>query len=104
MNQNNFGQAQTQGRPLTIMLVSDINNIDGYQINAGASMLFLNEAMTEFRLRARDVNGFPSAERKWTLKEVTPPPIQTQYVTREEINSMNDKMDKILNTLSEFMK
>lgn len=40
----------------------------------------------------------------WTLKEVTPPPIQTQYVTREEINSMNDKMDKILNTLSEFMK
>lgn len=34
----------------------------------------------------------------------TPPPIQNQYVTREEINNMNDKMDKILNTLAEFMK
>lgn len=107
MNQNGFGQPmQMQGRPLTVMLVPDINNIDGYSINPGASMLFLNESMTEFRMRSRDTNGFLGQERKWTLKEVTPPPQvpQGQFATREEFNSLNGKIDEMMKILGEFTK
>ena len=105
MNQNNFGQAQMQGRPLTVMLVPDLNNIDSFLINPGASMIFLDEGMTGLKLRSRDQNGFLGQDRKWTLKEVTPPPVQQgQYATREEVDAMNTKMDKILDVLSELMK
>lgn len=38
MNQNNYGQPMQmqQGRPLQVMLVPDINNIDAFSINPGA--------------------------------------------------------------------
>lgn len=106
MNQNNYGQPMQmqQGRPLQVMLVPDINNIDAFSINPGASMLFLNEAMTEFKMRSRDPNGFPGQERTWTLKETTPPSTKTGFATREEMDVMNSKMDKILAMLTEFTK
>ena len=105
MNQNNYGQSmpmQMQGRPLRVMLVPDFNNIDAFSINPGSSMLFLNESMTEFKMRSRDPNGFPGQERTWTLKETTPPSPKSGLVTREEMDEMKDKMDKILSMLTEF--
>lgn len=106
MNQGNFGQPMQmqQGRPLQVMLVPDINNIDAFSINPGASMLFLNESMTEFKMRSRDSNGFPGPERTWVLKETTPPSAKTGFATREEMDAMNNKMDQILAMLTEFTK
>lgn len=109
MNQNNYGQPipmpmQMQGRPLQVMLVPDFNNIDAFSINPGSSMLFLNEAMTEFKMRSRDPNGFPGTERTWSLKETTPPSAKSGVVTREEMDEMKNKMDKILSMLTEFTK
>ena len=109
MNQNNYGQSmpmpmQMQGRPLQVMLVPDFNNIDAFSINPGSSMLFLNESMTEFKMRSRDPNGFPGTERTWSLKETTPPSAKSGVVTREEMDEMKVKMDKILSMLTEFTK
>ena len=106
MNQNNYVQSMQmqQGRPLQVMLVPDINNIDAFSINPGTSMLFLNEAMTEFKMRSRDPNGFPGQERTWTLKETTPPSAKTEFATKEEMDEINGKMDKILSMLTEFTK
>lgn len=107
MNQNNYGQPmpmQMQGRPLQVMLVPDFNNIDTFSINPGSSMLFLNESMTEFKMRSRDPNGFPGQERTWTLKETTPPSAKTGFATKEEMDEMNRKIDQILATLTEFAK
>lgn len=107
MNQNNYGQSmpmQMQGRPLQVMLVPDFNNIDAFSINPGSSMLFLNESMTEFKMRSRDPNGFPGTERTWSLKEITPPSAKSGLVTREEMDEMKAKMDKILSMLTEFTK
>ena len=68
-------------------------------------MIFLDEGMTGLKLRSRDQNGFLGQDRKWTLKEVTPPPAQqNQFATREEFDAINSKMDKILDALSEFIK
>lgn len=101
-NANNFGQPiqMQQGRPLNVLLVPDIDNIDGFSINPGASMLFLNEAMTKFKMRSRDVNGFPLPERIWKVEEVTP--VQqpnNQFVTREEFMNLNTKLDKLVSEL-----
>ena len=111
MNQNNYGQPmpmpmpmQMQGRPLQVMLVPDFNNLDAFSINPGSSMLFLNEAMSEFKMRSRDPNGFPGTERTWSLKETTPPSAKSGVVTREEMDEMKNKMDKILSMLTEFTK
>ena len=106
MVQNNYAQSMQmpmqQGRQLNVMLVSDMGNIDAYTINPGSSMLFLNESMTEFKMRSRDTNGFPLPERTWTLKETTPAPAKTNFATREEMDAMNAKIDKILDTLTKF--
>lgn len=108
MNQNNFMQQPNpsvpQGQMIQVMLVPDINNIDGFSISPGTTMMFLNEQMTEFKLRSRNMNGFPNPERTWKLEETTPKPEQGGFVSREEFQEMSGKMDKILSALSEFMK
>lgn len=108
MNQNNFMQPMQmpmqQGRLIQVMLVPDFNNIDAYTINPGGSVMFLNEGMTEFKMRSRDQNGFPTPERTWTLKETTPPQAKTGYATREEMDALNAKMDQVLSMLTEFTK
>lgn len=101
-NTNTFGQPiqMQQGRPLNVILVPDIDNIDGFSINPGASMLFLNEAMTKFKMRSRDVNGFPLPERIWKVEEVTPvQQTNPQFVTREEFAALDSKLDKLVNEL-----
>ena len=106
MNQNNnFMQSQQQGRMLNVVLVPNINDADNYPINPGSSVLFLNEAMTEFRMRSRDPNGFPLLGRAWALKETTPPQqMGGQFATKAEMAELSEKMDKVLSTLNEFMK
>lgn len=108
MTQNTYAQIPNpmqQGRQLNVMLVPDINNIETYPINPGSSMLFLNESMTEFKMRSRDVNGFPCPERTWSLKETTPPQQNSsQFATREEVKNIENKLDEVLETLKDFMK
>jgi hypothetical protein len=89
---------------INVVLVPDVNNVDHIPVNPGTSVMFLNEKMTEFKMRSRDPNGFPGQERTWTLKETTPPSAKSGVVTREEMDAMNSKMDQILAMLTEFAK
>ena len=106
MNGLNDG-TMSQPRPINVMLVPNFNGIDGYNVNAGSSVLFLDEQMTELRLRSRDMNGFPMPERIWKMKEVTPPPKTgpgANYVTHaefEKVTTSLDEITKILKTLTE---
>lgn len=104
---NNFNQPMQmpQARQLTVTLVPDISNVDGYPVNPGASMLFLDESMTTFKMRSRDPNGFPLPERIWKIKEVTPPSSsQLPYATKEEVEAINSKMDQVLAMVKKFVE
>ena len=106
MNGLNDG-SMNQPRPINVMLVPNFSNIDNYNVNAGSSVLFMDEQMTELKLRSRDMNGFPMPERIWKMKEVTPPPQNgpgANYVTQaefEKVTSSLDEIKKILKTLTE---
>lgn len=105
---NNFGgqtmSTPSQGQLINVVLVPDIDDIDWYPINPGGSVLFLNTAMTGFRLRSREQNGFPGPERRWEVKEVTPPPQTNGAVTRKEFDEMSSKMDEMMKILKDFAK
>ena len=111
MNQNmgpqpNSAPGYNPAQPITVVLVNDMSQADSYTINPNSSMLFMNYAMTEFKMRSRDMNGFPSPDRTWTMKETTPQPAPVNtgnFVTKEEFNnmttSMNEQFDKLFKML-----
>lgn len=113
MNNNFVGQMPMQPVPQSqnlpqgqllnnVVLVPDIDNTDWYPISPGGTVLFLNTAMTCFRLRSREQNGFPGQDRRWEMKEVAPPPQTNGPVTRQEFNDLSSKMDQMMQILQDF--
>ena len=99
-------QPQNNGTPLMVTLLNDISLADSYNIAPNSSMFFLDQGMTTLKMRSRDQSGFIRPDRIWEIKEITPPP-QTadgQYATKEEINQLNSKIDKLLSAWQEFSK
>lgn len=99
-------QPQNNGTPLMVTLLSDISLADSYNIAPNSSMFFLDQGMTKLKMRSRDQNGFARPDRIWEIKETTPPPQETEgpYATKEEINQLNSKIDKLLSAWQEFSK
>lgn len=99
-------QPQNNGTPLMVTLLPDISMADTYNIAPNSSMFFLDQSMTTLKMRSRDQNGFIRPDRVWEIKETTPPP-QTStdgFVTKEEFNQLNGKIDKLLSAWQEFSK
>ena len=90
-NQNYIQQPQQQNRVINVVIVSNINDADNYPVNPNSSVMFLDESMKEFRMRTRDLNGFPIPDRTWSLKETTPSQQNNQYATRDELKSIEAK-------------
>ena len=98
-------QPQNNGTPLMVTLLSDISLADSYNIAPNSSMFFLDQGMTTLKMRSRDQNGFVRPDRIWEIKETTPPPVtEGPYATKEEIDKLNDKIDKLLSAWKEFSK
>lgn len=97
---------QSQPQLLNVVLVPNMSAVDTYPVNPGTSLLFLDEGMTEFRMKSKDINGFPRPDRIWSMKETTPPPVTpgSNFATKEEMNAVNDKLDKVLSVLEQFTK
>ena len=100
----NMGSNPAQ--PITVVLVNDMSQADTYTINPNSSMLFMNYAMTDFKMRSRDMNGFPVPDRTWSMTETTPQPMPANsgnFVTKDEFNkmttSMNEQFDKLFKML-----
>lgn len=110
-NYNPYGnqlqqQPQTNGTPLMVTLLPDISMADTYNLAPNSSMFFLNQSMTTLKMRSRDQNGFARPDRIWEIKETTPPPQVSEgpYVTKEEFNQLNGKLDQLLSAWQEFSK
>ena len=113
MNNNFVGQMpmqpvqQSQNLPQgqllnNVVLVPDIDNTDWYPISPGGRVLFLNNAMTCFKLQCRDQNGFPGQERRWKMEGIAMPPQQNGMVTRQEFDNLSAKMDQMMQILQDF--
>jgi len=96
----------SNGTPLMVTLLPDISMADTYNLAPNSSMFFLDQGMTTLKMRSRDQNGFARPDRIWEIKETTPPPqmIEGPYVTKEEFNQLNGKLDKLLSAWQEFSK
>jgi hypothetical protein len=99
-------QPQQSGTPLMVTLLPDISMADTYNLAPNSSMFFLDQGMTTLKMRSRDQNGFARPDRTWEIKETTPPPqtVEGPYVTKEEFNQLNGKLDKLLSAWQEFSK
>ena len=105
-NQLQQPQQQNNGTPLMVTLLSDISMADSYNLAPNSSMFFLDQGMTTLKMRSRDQNGFARPDRIWEIKETTPPPqtLEGPYVTKEEFNQLNSKIDTLLTAWQEFSK
>lgn len=112
MNANpNFNQngpsAYNPAQPITVVLVNDMSQADSYTINPNTSMLFMDYAMKNFKMRSRDMNGFPGPDRTWTMTETTPQPATnapSNYATKEELGKLQSDMNEQFNKLFELLK
>lgn len=106
INQPQQQQSQNNGTPLMVTLLSDISMADTYNLAPNSSMFFLDQGMTTLKMRSRDQNGFARPDRIWEIKETTPPPqtVEGPYVTKEEFNQLNGKLDQLLSAWQEFSK
>lgn len=111
-NYNPYGnQLQQQpstsnGTPLMVTLLPDISTADTYNLAPNSSMFFLDQGMTTLKMRSRDQNGFARPDRTWEIKETTPPPQVSDgpYATKDDLQQLNNKIDKLLSAWQEFSK
>ena len=105
-NQLQQPHQQNNGTPLMVTLLPDISLADSYNLAPNSSMFFLDQGMTTLKMRSRDQNGFARPDRIWEIKETTPPPqtVEGPYVTQEQFNQLNGKLDKLLSAWQEFSK
>lgn len=98
--------SSNNGTPLMVTLLPDISMADTYNIAPNSSMFFLDQSMTILKMRSRDQNGFVRPDRIWEIKETTPPTqtVEGSYVTQEQFNQLNSKIDKLLSAWQELSK
>ena len=106
VNQPQQPQQQNNGTPLMVTLLNDISLADSYSLAPNSSMFFLDQGMTTLKMRSRDQNGFARPDRIWEIKEITPPPqtVEGPYVTQEQFNQLNGKLDQLLSAWQDFSK
>ena len=96
--QQNFNPYQT----LPFVLVQDMAMANSYNIGPGGSMIFINQDMTEIRIKAKDPSGFSMPDRTWSLTETTPKQAtqSDNYVTKDEFKVLTDKIDQLVKQFS----
>jgi hypothetical protein len=96
--QQNFNPYQT----LPFVLVQDMTMANSYNIGPGGSVIFINQDMSEIRIKAKDASGFSMPDRTWSLTETTPKQAapSDNYVTKDELKVLTDKIDQLVKQFS----
>lgn len=55
----NVPTGYTAPQTLPVIVLDNIAQAGNYPVNPGSSTIFMNFAMTEMRMRSRDMSGFP---------------------------------------------
>ena len=106
LNYNQFQQTQTlppqqpqqTGSILMIQIQSD-DEVNTYPVAAGTTVMLINFSTMKFWLKSTNTSGVPEPVREFSFKEKVTQAPQTNVVTREEFNSLSEKIDKLLKDL-----
>ena len=88
-------QQNTQSGLMTIMVSSEDEMIN-YPVAAGVTVLLISFNLGKFWLKSTSTNGVPQQPRVFEFTEKTTLQPQVGAVTREEFNSLNSKIDKLI--------
>lgn len=91
--QNNYG--------VMVVFVDGDNGARVYPVAPGNTVMLMDFNSAKFWLKSSDSNGIPSL-RTFEFKELFPQPQQVPNpsgVTREEFNSLNEKLEKLISEL-----
>lgn len=112
--QNNYNQGQyysgtpNYSMPVTPLPQQNTNSVmvvfvDGeagarsYPVAAGNTVMLMDFNSNNFWLKSTDTTGMPQQLRTFEFKEIIQQPAQSPAgVSREEFNSLSDKLDKLI--------
>jgi len=90
------------GRP-PVNNLTRVTGMDGarlYQMPPNSTVALFDGNEDLFYVKSTDGAGFPTI-RTFRFEEVQPQPVpQPDYVTRDELNALSDKIDKLMEALN----
>ena len=100
-----FGMRQQQFAPtvennsntgLMTILVNSEDEVGYYPVAAGLTVMLVSFNLGKFWLKSTGKNGVPVPLREFSFEEKQVQPVDTSYATKEEIKSLNEKLDKLI--------
>ena len=98
--QNN-SSFQQQNSILTIFVNSE-DEVNFYPVAAGVTVMLVSFNLNKFYLKTTGKNGVPEPLRVFSFSEESVPQQmnnESNYVTKEEMKSLSDKLDKLISSL-----
>lgn len=85
---------------LMAVFVNSQEEVDNYPVAAGLTVMLISFPLQKYWLKSTSLNGIPEQLRTFEFTEVTPKPApDPNVVSRDEFNSLNDKLDKLIKSL-----
>lgn len=86
----------TQEPQLITVLIQDDDMVNRYPVGLGNTVILINFNSGKFWIKTNP-NGFPPPPRSFDFKETTPQQLQNEGgVSRDEFNSLSEKLDKLI--------
>lgn len=105
-NNSNFNQYygapqmpmnQPQSNSVMVVFVEGEAGARAYPVAAGNTVMLMDFNSNKFWLKSTDTTGMPQQLRTFEFKELIQQPAQSPAgVSREEFNSLSDKLDKLI--------
>ena len=90
-------QPTNSNSSLMTVLVSSEEEVNNYPVAAGMTVMLMDFGHKRFWLKSTAMNGVPQAPRVFTMEEISLQP--PKMVTREEFDTLNAKLDKLISSL-----
>lgn len=85
---------------LMAVFVNSQEEVDNYPVAAGLTVMLISFPLQKYWLKSTSLNGIPEQLRTFEFTEVTPKPApDPNIVSRDEFNSLNDKLDRLIKSL-----
>lgn len=92
-------QPQQQSGSILMVQIQSDEEVNTYPVAAGTTVMLINFSTKKFWLKSTSTSGIPEPIRKFSFKEEVTQAPQTNTVTREEFNTLSEKIDKLLKDL-----
>lgn len=81
---------------LMTIFVNSEEEVGYYPVAAGVTVMLISFNLGKFWLKSTNKNGVPEPLRQFSFEEKQVETIDTSYATKDEIKTLNDKIDKLI--------